>query len=706
MNRPLTLALLFGALTGAAFAGGNLIYVDDSWAGITAGEDPDGDGPAMMFGVDSFDNIHDAYDAAVDGDEIVVHAGTYTLATTLIIEKQLRFTGPQAGVDPRPTSPLRVAGMPSDPRQAAEYLGTREGLLAISAARRVESRGGTIRTAGDSNTEAIIEGTGIAPAGGLFSVRADNVSINGFEFRNAPDDMIGSPDASPITALVIADNIVHDSTSDEGIQIRNSTETLVFRNHVYNTFGDGINLCCGTTDGAIVLNELHNDGPDTNGMIYVYDLDAADREMRVTIRGNYLYNILTDDAIEVGGRDGEDIGDRFVWVLDNIINDAADDGIEVHMREVMIARNTFRNISGDGGGFNGAVSVEDGGLGVYVVGNTFEDMDLSDDPTSGAVSVQGGIEAYVLVYNNHFRNVSPMAIWFGSGVTSGRVEVANNIFEGNAAVATIPADTENLWYNNRFLGSTDIAFPDIAPGAQFTLVGNHIEELPLIRVPESRRGVALPSSVNGNYYPGLPSFFEITDDLASSESVLLSEFDDPGAVRDNGPMHQLDRDADGLNDGYEDFLFPLLSAFDPTQFDSIAPGYHDGAVTLLFLTGFEEQIVPPDALNIETFEVRDNDGDGYPDWYESWFFSDPLNPDETPNLGDVTRDNVVDLGDAIRALQVMNGTIAPDSELWLGSDLDAINVTGTRTRSLNNALQILRFQNGSRLQLPANGIIN
>jgi hypothetical protein len=64
----------------------------------------------------------------------------------------------------------------------------------------------------------------------------------------------------------------------------------------------------------------------------------------------------------------------------------------------------------------------------------------------------------------------------------------------------------------------------------------------------------------------------------------------------------------------------------------------------------------------------------------------------------VLDNGTVDLGDAVRALQVINGSVSPTSA---GTDANALNVTGTSTSSLNNPLQILRFQNGSRSYLPA-----
>src|SRR5690606_5292534 len=63
------------------------VYVDDTWAGTTAGDDPDGLGAATSFGYDAFDNINDALAAVADGGTIIIYDGAY--AETLDISKDV-----------------------------------------------------------------------------------------------------------------------------------------------------------------------------------------------------------------------------------------------------------------------------------------------------------------------------------------------------------------------------------------------------------------------------------------------------------------------------------------------------------------------------------------------------------------------------------------------------------------------------------------
>lgn len=53
------------------------LYVDDSWAGTPAGQDPDNTGPATAFGTDAFASVQPAIDAAAVGATISIFPGNY-----------------------------------------------------------------------------------------------------------------------------------------------------------------------------------------------------------------------------------------------------------------------------------------------------------------------------------------------------------------------------------------------------------------------------------------------------------------------------------------------------------------------------------------------------------------------------------------------------------------------------------------------------
>jgi hypothetical protein len=61
----------------AQHSGPSEVWVDDDWTGTTTGTDPDGEGPATIFGYDAFDMIQDAINIIASPGTVYVIAGTY-----------------------------------------------------------------------------------------------------------------------------------------------------------------------------------------------------------------------------------------------------------------------------------------------------------------------------------------------------------------------------------------------------------------------------------------------------------------------------------------------------------------------------------------------------------------------------------------------------------------------------------------------------
>jgi len=57
--------------------GPSVVWVNDDWIGTSPGTDPDGAGPATIFGYDAFDMIQDAIDIVASAGTVNVIAGTY-----------------------------------------------------------------------------------------------------------------------------------------------------------------------------------------------------------------------------------------------------------------------------------------------------------------------------------------------------------------------------------------------------------------------------------------------------------------------------------------------------------------------------------------------------------------------------------------------------------------------------------------------------
>jgi hypothetical protein len=83
------------------------VYVDDDWADLATGTDPDGDGPAGLIGFDAFATIGDGVANVADGGAVLIAAGTYTEDVT--VSKSLTINGANAGISAGAEAALRGA---------------------------------------------------------------------------------------------------------------------------------------------------------------------------------------------------------------------------------------------------------------------------------------------------------------------------------------------------------------------------------------------------------------------------------------------------------------------------------------------------------------------------------------------------------------------------------------------------------------------
>src|SRR5690606_16625137 len=60
-----------------AWATPSVVYVDDGWASVPIGDDPDDAGPAIAMGYDAFATIQKGISTVATGGTVNVAAGTY-----------------------------------------------------------------------------------------------------------------------------------------------------------------------------------------------------------------------------------------------------------------------------------------------------------------------------------------------------------------------------------------------------------------------------------------------------------------------------------------------------------------------------------------------------------------------------------------------------------------------------------------------------
>ncbi len=304
--------------------------------------------------------IQAAIDASAAGDVIMVQPGVYTPSAKIDIHTSVKIFGAQTGVNPLPSK-------------------------------------GTPRMPGDVS-ESIVDG-GPGGLSGIVVITADDVLLDGLEFRNCTGDIIDTETSIPTARVQISNCIIHDSSGDEGIQLRNVAAPVIGCNHIFNTGGDGINVCCGSTDAVIKFNEVHDiDSPDA--AIYVYG------SSNTTIKGNLVYNTTQNDGIKLGSKDGSDGAGFGGLIFNNTTHHTAQDGISVYMSDTDVMCNDVSYSTSE----NGAIYVDWGAANVNIEHNWIHDntLDVGKWGDPGGVMINPSVDAsMVVVTDNSIYNNTP-----------------------------------------------------------------------------------------------------------------------------------------------------------------------------------------------------------------------------------------------------------------------------------------------------------
>jgi hypothetical protein len=332
-------------------------------------------------------DIQAAINGAFPGDVICLDPGVYALTATINVNKSVTISGPQAGVDPRPSF-------------------------------------GSTRNPADSGTEAVVKGSIT-----LFNIAANNVEINGLTMESSINNSGWNIVEEDNNASFYSDgakvlyNIIHNTnypggTMNEAVKIRTGTNARIAFNYIYNipSPGDGINFD-GMTNGTIEHNELHDQG-SVNAAIYVYN------STNTTIKCNLVYNTLANEAIKLGTAGA---GDPLLFggqIVGNVVHNTAQDGIAIYTSHVLVESNEVYNSTSENGAIYVAYAVSDITItNNFVHNNTLNTVKWGDP---GAIMIGPDPDASTIhVNNNNISGNSP------SGVT-------------NKAAVTLDA-TNNYW---------------------------------------------------------------------------------------------------------------------------------------------------------------------------------------------------------------------------------------------------------------------
>jgi parallel beta-helix repeat protein len=225
---------------------------------------------ADTYNVSPEDDVQEIIDAASPGDTIVFALGTYSLSTTINVNESLTLTS-------------------EDPY---------------------------------AETKPLLDGGGALDR--IIYIDADDVTLDGLEVANGTEDLIRQSGA--YVGTTVRNCVVHDSSGDEGIQLKNCTDCLVECNLVYDVAEDGISIAEGSHNSVIRNNEIHHVGSE-NGAIYVYE------SYDMTVECNYIHDTEASDGIKLYDNDPGNFVIANNLIVDNVWKEKkrSTDGNAIHI---------------------------------------------------------------------------------------------------------------------------------------------------------------------------------------------------------------------------------------------------------------------------------------------------------------------------------------------------------------------------------------
>ena len=415
------------------------VYVDDDWASVPCGQDPDGAGPATSMCFDAFATVEDGVNgvgtfgavagvkAPATGSTVIVYAGNYVLASNPNINNSMTIQGPNIGITPRNGGGSRVA-------EAV-----------------VNGNAGTIN--GSSGKTFVITSPATA------------VTISGFKFTNFDGNVIAEAGGAALTNVDLHQNIFDTNNGGLMYKFNLATATAVSftDNKVANQTMTGINTA------LLFMGKLTNSHFDDNEVSSIASrefINLYDTITNSTISNNSLSS-TAGLALLAANQSGVTFDNNTITST----NTAAGVGA------ICVSSNDGRTISNLAITNNHITTVTGGGIGVRVSTDTATAASINGVTITG--NTISGTSAYGLdldtfantgtgtitnvdVINNTFVDnaFGPMLVYArptsGNNVVS-NLTLANNTFTEHAAIfgaSFVQIDLRNVSGTNFINGNT------------------------------------------------------------------------------------------------------------------------------------------------------------------------------------------------------------------------------------------------------------
>jgi hypothetical protein len=296
-------------------------YVDDDWAMLALGVDPDGAGPATAIGCDAFGVIQDGIDAVASGGTVVVAAGTY--GGGMSISASVLVLGPNATISPNGGARVAEAIVSGGPGVVISNAGSKTVAIRGFTFDGVSSATNYNANLGGSSLQYLFEHNIVDGSGQFFAATGtatDSIDVdvldNAFSASASNAIQMVGTSGSTLTAT-IADNVI-DGTVNAGMNLDGLTNSVVTGNVVRSTTQQGIQIAGPSSNVEVSFNTLDGTNSSNDPNRGAIRIRGAGFTGPVVVRNNLVLGSNAGVCVPTG----ENITGRPITIVENDLSDS------------------------------------------------------------------------------------------------------------------------------------------------------------------------------------------------------------------------------------------------------------------------------------------------------------------------------------------------------------------------------------------------